>query len=293
MRFSNSGADSSRLSSFHSLLRLAIFLLVLSLVLSLHPSSAQQPSDPGLTAHEWGTFTSIAGQDGRAVDWLPLSGSNDLPGFVEHFRSSDFKIGLRGTVRMETPVLYFYASRPANLSVHVAFSKGVITEWYPHADRVEPSSPLTDASLFAKQPDGSITWNSVRVEPGGAPDFPNDRQGSHYYAARETSASPLLVPTRTGDQCEKFLFYRGVANFAVPLSVQVLSNGQLLTENLGKQQLPGALLFVRRGEKLGYRVLGALQHEQSPRSSRTHRHFGFHLEWDVESMLCGARPLRR
>src|SRR5438034_1375468 len=40
----------------------------------------------GLTAHEWGTFTSIAGRDGQAIDWLPLSGSTDLPGFVEHLR---------------------------------------------------------------------------------------------------------------------------------------------------------------------------------------------------------------
>src|SRR6267154_2761824 len=40
----------------------------------------------GLTAHEWGTFTSIAGSDGQAVEWSPLSGSTDLPAFVEHFR---------------------------------------------------------------------------------------------------------------------------------------------------------------------------------------------------------------
>src|SRR5437016_10557955 len=65
----------------------------------------------GLTAHEWGTFTSIAGRDGQAIDWLPLSGSTDLPGFVQHLRDGRFKIGLRGTVRMETPVLYFYDSR--------------------------------------------------------------------------------------------------------------------------------------------------------------------------------------
>ncbi len=41
---------------------------------------AQTPSsDPYLTAHEWGTFTSIAGKDGRAAEWLPLTGSTDLP----------------------------------------------------------------------------------------------------------------------------------------------------------------------------------------------------------------------
>src|SRR5260370_827773 len=53
-----------------------------------------------LTAHEWGTFTSIAGRDGGAVQWSPLTGSADLPGFVEHFRNAGFKLGLRATVRM-------------------------------------------------------------------------------------------------------------------------------------------------------------------------------------------------
>ncbi len=100
---------------------------------------AQSPSsDPALTAHEWGTFTSIAGKDGRAATWLPLTGSTDLPAFVEHFQTPDFKGGLRGTVRMETPVLYFYSNRETTISVHVSFAQGLITEWYPHADRVEP-----------------------------------------------------------------------------------------------------------------------------------------------------------
>src|SRR5713101_6713703 len=116
---------------------LALAVIALCLLISPSPFGAQTPSaDPGLTAHEWGTFTSIAGRDGRAVDWLPLSGSTDLPGFVEHFRSAAFKIGLRGTVRMETPVIYFYSARETTVSVNVAFSKGIITEWYPHASRV-------------------------------------------------------------------------------------------------------------------------------------------------------------
>src|SRR5271170_3598276 len=52
--------------------------------LSLSPrvfraQSATSSTDPYLTAHEWGTFASIAGKDGRAVQWLPLTGSTDLP----------------------------------------------------------------------------------------------------------------------------------------------------------------------------------------------------------------------
>src|ERR1700752_1781563 len=63
-----------------------------------------------LTVHEWGTFTSIAGEDGLAVPWRTYGGRQDLPCFVKTFGGNP-KSNLSGTVRMETPVLYFYGSR--------------------------------------------------------------------------------------------------------------------------------------------------------------------------------------
>ena len=115
------------------------------LVSSLAGWAADEHTLPDLTAHEWGTFTAIAGKDGRAVEWLPLGlprypPSTDLPQFVEHINGVNFKLGLRGTIRMETPVLYFYSPHDVTVSVRVAFSKGLITEWYPHADRVQPGA---------------------------------------------------------------------------------------------------------------------------------------------------------
>ena len=41
--------------------------------------AAGRRADPGLTVHEWGTFTSVAGAGGRAIEWLPLGGPTDLP----------------------------------------------------------------------------------------------------------------------------------------------------------------------------------------------------------------------
>src|SRR5260370_7310003 len=96
------------------------------------------PASSGLTAHEWGTFTSIAGSDGQAVEWSPLSGSTDLPVFVEHFRDPGFKLGLRGTVRMETPVLYFYDSRQATPSVQRPFPNTATPQRPPHPTSVDP-----------------------------------------------------------------------------------------------------------------------------------------------------------
>ena len=213
----------------------------------------------GLTVHEWGTFTSIAGEKGQAAEWSPLTGSTDLPEFVEHFRNAGFKLGLRGTVRMETPVVYFYDSREETVSVNVRFAKGVITEWYPQASRVEPTTALFDASLNGKQPDGTISWDAVTVAPGLRADFRRENQENHYYAARQTASTPVFVRTPHGVQREKFLFYRGVGNFAVPVAAQLANGGQVLIENRGEEEIPGVILFERRGEKVGFRIGGAVK----------------------------------
>lgn len=236
----------------------ALLVCCLAIQLGLLGSEAQ-PVDPGLTAHEWGTFTSVAGERGQAMEWSPLSGATDLPGFVEHFRSAEFKLGLRGTVRMETPVLYFYDSQETTVSVKVNFSRGVITEWYPHANRVEPQSALFHAALSSKGPDGSITWDAVTVAPNLRADFPAEGRDSHYYAARQTSATPLRVKTSAGEQQEKFLFYRGVAAFALPISAKLTAEGNVAIENRSDEAIPNVILFERRGEKVGFRIGGAVE----------------------------------
>jgi hypothetical protein len=221
---------------------------------------------PDLIVHEWGTFTAIAGKDGRAVEWLPLGlprfpGSTDLPKFVEHISDLNFKLGLRGTIRMETPVMYFYSPRDVTVSARVAFSKGLITEWYPHADRVQPSGVLRDSSLTQLPADGSIAWNQVAVSPNLAGEFPRELESNRYYAARETSSSPLRVKTTAGEQQEKFLFYRGVSADSLPLSAKLNTDGKLVVKSLSEEEIPTAILFERRGERVGYRLVGALSDE--------------------------------
>jgi hypothetical protein len=217
----------------------------------------EQQTAPDLTVHEWGTFTAIAGEDGRAVEWTPLSGPPDLPQFVEHISDINFKVGLRGTIRMETPVLYFYSPRDVAVSARVAFSKGLITEWYPHADRVQPSGDLHNTSLSHLQTDGSIRWSNVTVSPNLAGQFPREATSNRYYAARDTSSSPLRVETSAGEQREKFIFYRGVSASSLPLSARLNSEGKLVVKNLVEEEVPATILFERRGERVGYRSTGA------------------------------------
>lgn len=88
----------------------------------------------GLAVHEWGTFTSVAGPDGSAIGWDVLGGKDDLPAFVNSVGYRCFKFRLAGTVRMETPVLYFYSTKQLAARVDVQFPHGVITEWYPKGE---------------------------------------------------------------------------------------------------------------------------------------------------------------
>jgi hypothetical protein len=162
---------------------------------------------------------------------------------------------------METPVLYFYDSREESVSVEVSFSKGLITEWYPRASRVGPSANPADWSLFQGQWDGSIAWDAVTISPSLRAEFPRQRQDSHYYAARMTSATPLRVKTPAGEQHEKFLFYRGVSTFSVPLSAMLNADGKVQIENTAEEEIPNTILFERRGDQVGYRICGAVAKE--------------------------------
>jgi hypothetical protein len=239
---------------------LASGLLVVSLT---GWTTDERHTAPDLTAHEWGTFTAIAGKDGRAVEWLPLGlprfpPSTDLPQFVEHINDVNFKLGLRGTIRMETPVLYFYSPRDLIVSARVSFAKGLITEWYPHADRVQPAGVVTDTTLSRLSVDGSIEWNRVAVSPNLTDDFPTEVEPNRYYTARETISSPLRVQSSAGEQREKFLFYRGVSAGPLPIAARLNSDGKFVVESLSGDEIPNAILFERRGEQVGYRLTGAL-----------------------------------
>jgi hypothetical protein len=239
--------------------RLACILLTLCLLGGvLGVAGGRAVSAPELTVHEWGTFTAVAGNDGEAVEWTPWQGSSDLPGFVEHLRDPEFKQGLRGTVRMETPVLYFHSPHDMTVAVKVAFSKGLITEWYPRASRVRPTGKIRNAELSQLPADGSIQWSGVRVTPNEAGEFPREVQDSHYYSARDTAAAPVHVKTSKGEQQERFLFYRGASAMPLPLSARLDSEGRLVIRNLGEEEVPTVILFERRGESVGYRMAGAL-----------------------------------
>jgi hypothetical protein len=242
-------------------------VLVISAAALMMAANIQSVEPDGLTVHEWGTFTSVAGEDGSAITWDALGCKSDLPRFVHDYGYRGFKWRLQGTVRMETPVMYFYSSRELDAHVKVAFPQGLITEWYPQADYEVYQKSRSNGSMYQLETNlngidtslrsltGAIEWKNIWIRPGTVPALPVESDPSRYYAARETDAAPITVD----GQQEKFLFYRGVGRFPVPLSARVSGDGRVVVENRGQEPVPGVILFENREGRIGYRNAGAIE----------------------------------
>jgi hypothetical protein len=189
------------------------------------------PSAQDLVVHEWGTFSTFAGSDGKNLKFNPYD--NDLPDFTHGYEGRYSKSGPQGgLISLETPVLYFYSERPVTAYAQVEFPKGTMTEWYPYAVRTEKR----------------LVWKDIKVMPREKMKFPTEKKESRYYAARETEAAPVRVTfteegTKKTEQ-EKFLFYRGVGNFDMPLSVRATADGKFTVGWRG-DALKDDLILVR------------------------------------------------
>jgi len=253
----------------------------------------------GLTAHEWGTFTSVAGKDGNAIEWNVLGDKDDLPGFVVNPGYRRFKFRLAGTVRMETPVLYFYSPREVTARVNVQFPHGVITEWYPKGDNaiyesksmMDRTGAATGSRIYSDDavhltkslidpPPTGLDLLLVKLGPSlngldtslrnlmSAISWSDIKiqPGSTPDLPDEKGASHYYAarttdaaPVTVGDQHEKFLFYRGVGRIQVPLSARISPDGKIVVANTGSDIVPMALLFENQAGRLGFTAAGMLR----------------------------------
>ena len=236
------------------------------------PETVESNSLPNdLIVHEWGTFTSIAGKDGTAIDWRPLNAASDLPTFV--YTSADKK-GWRGSyqgpgkgrlakVRMETPVIYFYTKKEMEIDVKVEFPGGTITEWYPQAG-------WTNARF-----ESGINWGKIKLLPNETPAYLRETADSHYYPARETDSVAVQVCSfdKTKIEKEKFLFYRGVGNFGLPLSAKIDGKNLILKDN-GTDEIKNAIIFENRGGRVGFKFVETLSKESISERPETNKNIG-------------------
>jgi hypothetical protein len=212
-------------------------LITLALApLVLLPSQAITSPETPYIAHEWGTFTTIAGAHGAALDWRPLSGPSDLPTFVyKDLGPSGRGKGEHAAVRMETPVVYFYAGKHVKVSARVDFPGGRITEWYPQAAAGD-----------------GVDWGTFTVL-GGSPsvDLLHESAPSHYYPARDVDANLVRVCKDLRCQHERFLFYRGLGTFDLPLNVE-LSGADIKVRAQTAAPVGTVFVFERSGAKVGF-----------------------------------------
>ena len=223
----------------------------------------------GFIVHEWGTDTVVVGSDGSLQRGLHHE-EEDLPGFVYDRLSTTSATGeLSVEVKMETPVTYFYSDVPRTVNATVGFPKGVFTQWYPSSMHFFPpvagvgaklgvdavTDPVFDldfpfdtpecAKKYGSVADGVLDWGAVDVLARDAKpsmeEAPLDKYTWSY--ARQVASNPVRI-LGVPDESEKFLFYRGLGNFDLPVTVSAQPNGKLVLHN-GYSEPIGRVFVIR------------------------------------------------
>lgn len=169
------------------------------------------------------------------------------------------KDGRWDCVKMETPVTYFYSDKPIKVRASVEFPHGVMTQWYPDvvgqyplaADMKDLVSTSSSKAKVCSSKDGNasaanglLDWGTLDILGRDAnvdaslPPAALDRFTWSF--ARQVQANPL----RAGNgQLEKFLFYRGVGNFSLPVRINSMPGGKLALKNLIDDKI-GSVFFL-------------------------------------------------
>lgn len=211
----------------------------------------------GLIVHEWGTFTTLSASDGRPLGGLYVD-ATPLPAFIHglpYFNYADGWASLdklrHTTVKMETPVLYFYSDVEIDVDVKVGFKGGTISQWYPAATESErnPTTPFVD---FAAAPyDGHIAWKTKVLAPGSNPAYTTAASGqetAEWTAPRMVDANMLQG---TKGEYERFLFYRGLGGWPNTVKLVFKNDSVLTVTNDGDEDIPWLMIYDRDRVQMG------------------------------------------
>jgi hypothetical protein len=226
--------------------------------------------DDRFVVHEWGTFTSMAGADGVALEGLSRE-EEPLPAFV-YSRSKVRACPLRSkgwkglevpadhvTQKMETPVIYFHSAKERRVRVRVDFMRGLLSQWYPVSDLLGPPEGSCDAGPLdiSKVERSFLQWDvDVLARGTDAPsDVPAAAKDDPWTYARDVDANwirtlPRKEPERAGPvESERFLFYRGLGSFPLALSASVERGGKFTLRNAGDAPIAPAIVLQVDGDR--------------------------------------------
>jgi hypothetical protein len=188
------------------------------------------------------------------------------------------------TQKMETPVLYFHTKTPRRVRVRVDFVGGLITQWYPVSDLLgPPEGPCDGGPLDLSKVERSFLQWDVDLVPAtaGAPkEMPSVSADDPWSFAREVDAAyvrtmPRKRPERMGPtEAERYLFYRGLGSFSMPLDVSAYPGGKAVLHNRGERPVPAAISLEIRGDVGRMRLMSPV------------------LAGDGENASLGSLPLR-
>ncbi len=270
--------------------------------------------------HEWGTFTTVSGSDGRLLPGLHVE-EEHLPSFIYSHVGMEPRVeslfypmprsgnrmrpdgqmlvrvdankliqpmaGFKGmpraqlanvTVKMETPVIYFYGDDTPKVNVKVGFNGGTISQWYPQRKSGDTPNKITKGEFklgehyqkygtnaemvlykpidFSEAYEGAIEWD-VEILPKAESDpafsFKPEENTTWIYP-RVRDANMIKV----GSEFEDFLFYRGIGNFDLPATFSVDSNETLNVANNGKEAIPFAFAFENVRGVFRYKTIGSI-----------------------------------
>jgi hypothetical protein len=302
-----------------------LVLLAAGIVGGAPPAQKAPAADPGkLIVHEWGTFLSVQGSDGKTLGGM-VDSDEPLPSFVESRGIAGWKRSLFRQ-KGETPVTYFYTDRPRAVQVQVRMPKGVLTHWYPAVCGFGPdvkgsTAPANsyldwctvhltpDTDTFAKDmadhghvlvatKKGQVftglkvshTAKELVLRDAGARDIhiankdieeialdkgkaeppaglPKVGPDLAWRFARQTDSALVRVAAvdqegNPHNQFEKFLFYRGLGTFGLPLEVRSTSGckaGLTLTfHNTDPQPLRSLFALSVEKDRIQFAPVGDL-----------------------------------
>jgi hypothetical protein len=249
----------------------APFLLSVAAVAVIAAATALRGKDPEpavpYVAHEWGTFTSMQGSDGITLDGLQHE-EEGLPDFVysrSEVRTCPLReFGYKGlevdvenvTKKMETPVIYVYADRPLHLRARVCFRNGLLTQWYPVSDLLGPpeKSPEEGPLDMASVETSSLEWGvDVLAKGEGLGEIPAVPADEPWAAQRIPDSNVVRTDARKAPRMgpqehEKFIFYRGLGRFDLPLVAKTAEGARVTLHNRSKVSIRHVfLVHVRDG----------------------------------------------
>jgi hypothetical protein len=236
-------------------------------------SAAPAPANGGTwVVHEWGTFLAVQGSDGVTLGGM-VDSDEALPLFVRE-RALGGRSRAKMFTKMETPVTYFYTDRPRTAQVRVEMPGGLLTHWFPDVQAFTPAlkAPTKEAAPTAGS---ALDWGTIQVFPDNrflplgqqvlpetqVPHVVSVDNQTTWRFARATDSALVRTKAANRELTEKFLFYRGLGTFHLPLAIR--SSGpdeqlHLLLHNQGSLPLTGLFAVWVRGGAIRVAVLDDL-----------------------------------